>query len=76
MGNHRHVVDDFALPGADIVRGPNVVVFHDIVVLDLPPIGVQRNERTVGAVANAALGRFKVATSLRLLQIVHRPLRL
>ena len=56
---HRHVVDDFALPVAEIVRGPDVVSGHVIVVVDIPPVNFLRIERTVGAFTNAALGCLK-----------------
>ena len=45
-------------------------------VVDLQPVGVLRIERTVCAVANAAFGRFKFASTLRLCQVLYRPFRL
>ena len=72
LENQWNVVDEFLLPVADIVCGINVVVNHVIVLVDCASVGVLRIERTVGAVADAALGRFKVAATLRLPQVVHR----
>lgn len=41
-------------------------------MVNLPPVGVLRIEQTVGTVADAALGRFKVVATLRLRQVHHR----
>ena len=58
---HRHIVDDFALPVAKVVRGTDLVACHVIVVVLLAPVCVLTIEQTVGAAADAADNRVKVA---------------
>ena len=69
---HRHVVDDFALPVANVVCGTIIVISYVVVVVHLAPIGVLAFERAVGAAADAADGRFKVAVTLLIRQVSHR----
>ena len=73
---HWHVVDDFALPVAEVVCGTDVVAGYVVRVVHLEPVGVLAIERAVGPAADAANGRFEVAVTLRLRQISHRPVRL
>ena len=73
---HRHVVDDFALTVAGVVRSTDVVAGHVVVVVLLAPVGVLSIEWTVGAAANAADGRLQVAITLRIRQVSNRPVRL
>ena len=73
---HRHVVNDIALPVAEVVRVTDVVASHVVVVVHLAPVGVLAIKRAVGPAADAADGRFKVAVTLPLRQVPHRPVRL
>ena len=70
---HRHVVDDFTLPVAEVVRGTDIVSGHVVVVVYLAPVGVLTIEWTIGAATDAADGRFEVSVTLCLRQVSHRP---
>ena len=72
MEKHRLVVDDFALPAAVIVSGTDVVAIYVIIVIYFLPVCKLRIERTVVAVADKALTRFKVAVMLRISHILYR----
>lgn len=63
---HCHVVNDIALPVAEIMRGADIVKNHLIVIVYFSPVGVFRIVRTVSADTNPAFGRFKMAATLRL----------
>ena len=73
---HWHVINDYALPVAKVVRGANVVIGHVFVVVHLAPVSMLTIERTVGVAADAAVGRFKVADALCVRQVGHRLVRL
>ena len=67
-----NVVDHSALPVTQVVRRSAVVAGHVIVVGDFPEIGITIDERTVGTVANAALGCVGVPFQLATAEWDHR----
>ena len=73
---HRHVIDDFALQFAKVVRCTNVVAGNVVVVVHLAPVGVLTIKQTIDAAADAADSCFMVTVTLRLCHISHRQVRL
>ena len=73
MKEHKHVGSDFALQVAKVVHCTDVIYGHLVVIVQFTPVGVLTIKQAVSAAADAANGRLKVADTLRLSQVPHRP---